>query len=146
MRLTSLTFTRARKLALGSVSTLALLAMLPTSANAAPSTFQNSCRNIELQVDPSMVRMQADCRTRDGGYTQSGIRVVGISNEFGSLRRLNNAPSSFQNSCDDIELHTNSNEVKITAICEDGRGGTKRTSFVINGVDNIDGKLMPHKN
>ena len=100
--------------------------------------FQNSCRNIELQIDPSMVRIQTDCQTRNGGYTRSGIRVAGISNEFGSLRRLSNGPSPFQNSCDDIELHTSSDEVKISAICEDGRGSTKCTSVLIHGVDNAD--------
>lgn len=146
MHLISFYRKRISKLALGGVSALALWSVLPAQAQAAPPTFQNSCRNIELLVDPSWVRLQAECRTRDGGYNRTSFRLLGISNEHGTLRRLDSEPSSFQKSCDDILLHTSAEEVKVTAVCEDGRGGTKRTSILVYNVDNIDGKLTARRN
>ncbi|WP_147282719.1 hypothetical protein [Comamonas sp. AG1104] len=71
---------------------------------------------------------------------------MGVSNEDGALRRLNSESSYFQNSCDDIPLHTSAEEAKVSAIREDGRGETKRTGILVYDVANIDGKLTVRRN
>ncbi|WP_110973024.1 mannose-binding lectin [Pseudomonas huaxiensis] len=131
---------QTRALILGGMSALLSLALM-APAQAAPSTFQNSCRNIELQTDSNEVSIHAECRTRSGDYNATAIELVGVSNEYGTLRGRGDAPSSFQNSCRNVQLRYNPQEVDIAAICEDGKGGEKNTSITLHDIENNDGNL-----
>ncbi|MFD2264907.1 CVNH domain-containing protein [Lacibacterium aquatile] len=54
-------------------------------------------------------------------------------------------PSSFQQSCDRIQLDANDTSVWITAQCRTMRGDFKRTSYELRGIANIDGQLRQER-
>ena len=131
---------QTRALILGGMSALLSLALM-APAQAAPSTFQNSCRNIELHTDSDEVAIHAECRTRNGDYNATAIELLGISNEYGTLRGRGDSASSFQNSCRNVQIRFNAQDVDIAAICEDGKGGEKNTSISLQDIENNDGNL-----
>lgn len=132
---------QGKTLILGGLSALALSSVLLTPAQAAPSTFQNSCRNIELYTDANEVSIQAECRTRSGQYNATAIELLGISNENGVLRGRGNAASSFQKSCRNIRIRHNERAVDIAATCKDAQGNEKNTSIPLQDIENNDGYL-----
>lgn len=141
MKQATSTRSQAKNLIVGGMSALALSSMLLAPAQAAPSTFQNSCRNIELYTDANEVSIHAECRTRAGRYNATAIELVGISNQYGTLKGRGEAPSSFQNSCRNIRIRHNERAVDIAATCKDGRGGEKNTSIPLQDIENNDGHL-----
>lgn len=110
-------------------------------AYAAPSTFQQTCSNIEFAYLGSDAGVAATCLTAAGAPNQTSIIVPGISNENGTLTQSGGA-SSFQKSCGNIDIQiTGTAGVFLTALCRDGNGNSQSTSIEIEGLGNNDGNL-----
>ncbi|MDY6901943.1 MAG: CVNH domain-containing protein [Cyanobacteriota bacterium] len=103
-------------------------------ANAAPSTYQNSCRNVNVVEDV----LEANCLTRDGREVYTNLRLRGIENIDGNLRATNsNRPSNFYQTCGNLSIRAN----VLRATCRTRNGQWRNTAIALNGIDNIDGNL-----
>ena len=109
-------------------------------AQVSASTFQDSCTNIRIENDT----LTADCQRRNGRYRTSSIRIRGIHNDDGRLTYLRNSrgASTFQDSCRNIRVQGN----RLNARCERANGSFVRSSIIIRGVQNDDGRLEYHRN
>lgn len=110
-------------------------------ASAKPSTFQQSCTGSKLTTTPEKVVLKASCKKKDGTPVPASIEITGIANMPAGLTRTNEPHSSFQNSCSAIKVVAVTSSVKITAVCQDGRGGTRNGSIAVDDIENIDGVL-----
>ncbi|MEH2391945.1 MAG: CVNH domain-containing protein [Nostoc sp.] len=106
-------------------------------ANAAPSTFQQSCNNITISGNILM----ANCSRINGSFNQSSLVLLGIENIDGTLKVTNpRKVSNYQLSCDNIGFNGfNGNLLKAT--CKRRSGIANNTSLVLNGIENINGFL-----
>lgn len=103
-------------------------------ANAASSTYQKSCRDISISGDV----LSANCRRVDHSLNSTSIELRGIENINGTLRETDFSRSStYQQTCDNI--HIDGDILKAT--CNRRDGTPKRTSIILNGIENIDGVL-----
>lgn len=103
-------------------------------ANAAPSTYQNSCRNVNVVEDV----LEANCLTRDGREVYTNLRLRGIENIDGNLVATNsNRPSNFYQTCANSSIRGN----VLRATCRTRNGQWRDTAIALNGIDNIDGEL-----
>jgi hypothetical protein len=104
-------------------------------ANAqAPSSFQNSCRNISIAGST----LSAECRRINGSFAQTSILLRGIANIDGRLTAGNlNTASSFQDSCSNIQI----TGVTLTAACRRMNGSFQNSSILLPGIHNRDGVL-----
>ena len=104
-------------------------------ANAAPSTYQNTCRDVNIVENV----LEANCLRRDGSLAYSYIPLVGIDNVDGNLRVTNNSRmSSFQETCGNLSVRGN----VLRATCRTRNGQWRNTAIALNGIDNIDGSLL----
>lgn len=108
--------------------------------HAAPSTFQNTCSNIEFVYEGNEAAISAVCLRSDGTPHASAFIIPGISNQNGVLTAGEGA-STFQQSCGDITIEAEVNNVTLSANCRMGSGESNETSIEILGVGNIDGNL-----
>lgn len=99
------------------------------------STFHETCTNISVEDDV----LTAECRRENGRYRRTSIEIRGIHNRDGNLEYLKKSsePSTFQDSCRDIRL----NGARLTARCERMDGSFSRTSILIRGIHNNNGRL-----
>lgn len=111
-------------------------------ASARPSTFQNSCSEIALDVSPQAVFVTANCRKRDGRSVPARFEIKGIANMPEGLRQTSEPHSSYQRSCTGSRLRTTSAGVTLIATCQDGRGGTRQGMIAVNDIHNNDGVLV----
>ena len=112
------------------------------SSLAAPSSFQRSCSNIDLNLESNNAWIVADCGDGSGRDRPAEIAIRGIYNDHGRLRLGNDFSSSFQRSCRDVVLDVNQNDVGIVATCGDGNGGEIRDSISIQNIHNRNGTLV----
>ncbi|MEL7243747.1 MAG: CVNH domain-containing protein [Cyanobacteria bacterium J06573_2] len=104
-------------------------------ANAAPSTYQNSCRDMKVIGS----ELAGFCLTRDGREVYAAIPLRGIENIDGNLVPTNsNRPSNFSQTCANEELRGN----VLRATCRTRNGQWRNTAIALNGIDNIDGNLV----
>ncbi|MBD2361991.1 hypothetical protein H6G36_12480 [Anabaena minutissima FACHB-250] len=116
------------------LSVTATLMSMNKSANAAPSTYQQTCNNIGISGN----RLSANCRKINGTLNRTSIILRGIENIDGTLRVTNpNQVSNYQQSCDRISVRGN----VLQAVCRTRDGRLNRTSIVLNNIENIDGVL-----
>lgn len=125
-----------------SAAVSAMLALCPLTAWAGSSTFQNSCRNIQMSASEEGVRISAECRTRDGRYLSTSYLVRGIVNNNGQLRGERGAATSFQHSCRDGKLSWNASRITLNAICKTRSGSENQTSIEFLNIENNDGRLV----
>jgi CVNH domain len=126
------------KFGLVSAAALSVMGVLGMSFPAlAGSSFQRSCFRPDMAID----LLTAYCDDRNGQAQAASIRVRGIENQNGNLvdTRNRRKKSTFQNSCTNIRLY---NERYITASCTTRSGMQKFTYVELNGIANINGRLL----
>ncbi|NMG09192.1 CVNH domain-containing protein [Brasilonema sp. UFV-L1] len=119
----------------------AIMATIPINpafaAPTDPSSYQNSCRNIDV----SGATLTAQCRRTDGTFNNNtSILIRGIYNDNGVLRYTSNATaaSSYAASCRNIGV----SGATLTAECRRTDGTfNNNTSILIRGIYNDNGVL-----
>ena len=79
-----------------------------SAVSAAPSTFQNSCKDIKLAEDAS--KITANCKKKDGTPVPATIDITGVENIDGKLTRTGKK-TNFQETCHTPHLSTNDKHV-----------------------------------
>ena len=103
-------------------------------ASAHLSTYQESCNNISISGNV----LSANCTSLTGQSRRTSIELKGIENINGKLKITDiNKPSNYQDSCTNISINGN----KLSARCSKLNGRSRRTSIVLNGIENINGIL-----
>jgi len=103
-------------------------------ANAGPSTYQNSCRDMKVIGS----ELAGFCLTRDGREVYAALPLRGIENIDGRLTATNYyRDSNFQKSCGRFSMSGN----VLRATCRTRNGGLRNTAIALNGIQNIDGNL-----
>lgn len=98
------------------------------------STFPQTCQKMKVVDDV----LEADCVSRDGDLVYTNILLRGIENIDGDLVATNlDRESDFSETCDNLSVKGN----VLQATCRTKNGGSKNTSIVLNGIDNVDGTL-----
>jgi hypothetical protein len=102
------------------------------------SSFAGSCKNIQVTRDT----LSADCYRADGStLNRSSILIKGIRNVEGDLKFFSmDEPSSFQNSCGQINVGSGGNTLE--AWCNQSGGAANKTSILIPGIGNNNGVLV----
>jgi hypothetical protein len=102
------------------------------------SSFAGSCKNIRVTRDT----LYADCYRADGStLNSSSILIKGIRNVEGDLKFFSmDEPSSFQNSCGQINVGSGGNTLE--AWCNQSGGAANKTSILIPGIANNNGVLV----
>lgn len=108
-------------------------ALLNSQTRAA--AFLESCINIAVNGG----LLTAECKGKDNRYRKSSIEIRGIRNNNGNLEYTKNprSPSSFQETCEDVKIK----ESRLVARCERRDGSYSRTSIMIRGIYNNNGRL-----
>ncbi len=117
----------------------AMLVAIPNRAMAnstSDSTYQNSCRNI--QVDGT--NLSARCSRSNGDSEVTSIPIRGIKNRNGTLTYSSSSTSdsTYQNSCQDIQV----DGANLSARCSRSNGDSEVTSISIRGIKNRNGTLI----
>ena len=103
-------------------------------ANARPSSYQETCNKISVSGNI----LSANCRRTNGTVKRTSIVLQGIENINGTLKVTEPGKfSNYQLSCDDIYSRGN----VLSANCRRTNGTVKRTSIVLQGIENINGVL-----
>lgn len=99
------------------------------------ATFQDSCRNIRV----STTTLSAQCRDENRRWRNSSVQIRGITNVNGNLEYLRDGRgrSSYQETCTNIRI----DGATLTARCQREDGSSNRTSIVLRGIINDDGRL-----
>lgn len=99
------------------------------------STFQGSCVNITV----AGYTLTAQCQRENGRSRSSSIVIRGIQNDNGRLEYSRNSrrESSFQDSCRNVRIQGN----RLTARCQRTNGSFVRSTIVIRGIQNNNGRL-----
>ena len=118
----------------------AILALGVIAAQAAPSTFQQTCSNIEFSYSGSNAAVSATCLKRDGTPNSTSVLIQGVSNQNGKLTQGSGA-SSFQASCGNIQIIVDGPFVSISAICRASNGSSNSSTIDLLGVKNNNGVL-----
>ena len=116
----------------------AMLAAISNNAVAnstSDSSYQNSCRNIQV----SGASLSALCNRANRGTNVTSISIRGIENQNGNLTYSSNShhSSSYQNSCQNIKVRG----ATLSALCRRANRGSKATSISIRGIENQNGSL-----
>ncbi|MBN3897736.1 MAG: CVNH domain-containing protein [Nostoc sp.] len=120
-------------------SVIALLATstlvgINSPANATSSSYQKTCNQISVSGNV----LSANCRRINGTFNETSIVLRGIENINGTFKVTDPAKiSNYQSTCDDIRIRGND----LTATCKRRNGTLKRTSIVLQGIENINGVL-----
>jgi hypothetical protein len=112
------------------------------AAHAGPSSFQRSCSDIRLEHPAGDVVLVATCRDRAGRGHPADFELTGYHNIDGRLVFDGRGKSSFQRSCDRIDVAANQNGVLMVAHCRTRDQRVVRTSIEIQDLHNIDGRLV----
>ncbi len=111
-----------------------ILIGLNKPANAAPSSYQQTCNNIVIFGN----QISAYCRKINGQYQKTSLTLKGIENIDGVLQVTNPTNvSNYQLTCSAIKI---SGDV-INATCKKKDGTPNPTTITLNGIENIDGTL-----
>jgi hypothetical protein len=109
------------------------------AAADSPSTYQRSCRNIDVIG----ATLKGECLKRNGtDYNSTSILIRGIYNNDGTLTYTRNAsePSSYQNSCNNLSIGPAKTTLRATCRKRDGRPNGSRIE--IRGIDNNNGSFV----
>ncbi len=106
----------------------------------ATSTFQNTCSNIQFVYSGNNAALQAVCLRANGTPNPSSLVLQGISNQNGNLVQ-GSGPSTFQQSCGNIQINVSGANVTLTALCRTTSGSSHATSLPLNNINNNNGNL-----
>jgi hypothetical protein len=107
----------------------------PSTAAAAPSSYQQTCSGISLNENV----LSATCRTRNQSPNKTSITLKGIENIDGTLKVVDpQKTANFNLSC----AGTAVSGAQISSNCRRINGQFVKTSTNINGIENIDGVLQ----
>lgn len=110
-------------------------------AFAAPSSFQNSCSNINFIYQGADAALGATCLRANGTPNASVILIGGISNQNGALTQ-GSGPSSFQQSCGNIQIQVQGEgQVLLTALCRTTGGTSQPSRIELQNISNENGVL-----
>ncbi len=112
-----------------------------TTAYAGPSNFQRSCNDIRIERPAGEVWLGATCRNRAGRTGPAEFDLTGYHNNDGRLTFDGRGKSTFQRSCDRIDVRVNPERVLLTAECRDRNQNVRKTTIEIQDIQNIDGRL-----
>ena len=115
--------------------------MCATTAHAGPSSFQRSCSDIRIERPAGAVSIGATCRDRAGRNGPADFDLNGYHNIDGRLTFDGKGKSTFQRSCDRIDIRVNPERVMLVAECRDRNQNIRKTSVEIQDIQNIDGRL-----
>ena len=108
----------------------------------ADSTFPNTCSDIQFAYDAaSNATIKAVCLKADGTANATSLKLEGISNENGVLKR-DSGPATFQKSCGNIRIIANGTGVLLSAQCRTNAGSFNPTSLPLNNISNNNGNLV----
>ena len=111
-------------------------------AHAGPSTFPRSCSDIRIeQPGGTTVSLGASCRDKAGREQPADFTLNGYHNIDGRLVYDGKGQSTFQRSCDAIDVRVNQDRVLLTADCKARDQRVRKTSIEIQDIHNIDGRL-----
>lgn len=122
------------------VLSLLLAAASVGTVLAQGSTFQYSCSNIDFAYSGNDAAVTAVCLRRDGSPNKTQVLIKGISNQDGKLVQ-GSGPSSFQQSCGNIQIEVDGPYVTLSALCRTMSGSSNETSIPLEGISNQNGNL-----
>lgn len=108
----------------------------------AASSFQDTCSNIRYAYYQNTAMLKATCLRRNGTAKKTMLPIKGIANDNGRLVKESNGPSSFQESCGNIQINAvDPSNVILSAFCRTMSGNSIETSIPLNGIVNRNGNL-----
>ncbi|MGD9922198.1 MAG: CVNH domain-containing protein [Pseudorhodoplanes sp.] len=110
-------------------------------AHAGPSNFQRSCNDIRIERPAGDVSIGATCRDRSGRTGPADFDLHGYHNVDGRLTFDGRGKSTFQRSCDGIDIRVSPERVLLVAECRDRNQNVRKTTIEIQDIQNIDGRL-----
>lgn len=110
----------------------------------AHNTFQRTCSDIGFVNNNGQATLQASCLRINGTENPTSLVLQGIVNRDGTLVREPGA-STFQRSCDDINILVDGLDVTISAQCTKINGSSNPTSLPLDGIENDDGNLIQYQ-
>jgi hypothetical protein len=118
-----------------------VLASIAATPALAANTFQNSCSEIQFVYSGNSAALQAVCLHANGTPNASKLVLQGISNQNGKLTQ-GSGPSTFQQSCGNIQILVDGPNVTLSAICRMTNGSSTPTSLSLNNIANNNGNLV----
>ncbi|TDP46201.1 CVNH domain-containing protein [Zavarzinia compransoris] len=122
--------------------TLAALLLGGGAASAAPSSFQRSCSDIQIEVSGSDAYLVAQCKDRQGRYRNTELLLLGYQNIDGTLKRQGYEGASFQRSCDQYWLDVSHEKVFLNGSCKRRNGSYRQSRIELQGIHNDNGQLI----
>ncbi|MDN2581790.1 CVNH domain-containing protein [Aquibium sp. ELW1220] len=119
-----------------------LLLLGAAASHAAPSSFQRSCEDVQIEVAGGEVYLVAQCRDRAGRYRPAELRLYGYQNDDGYLVRNGYGKSSFQRSCDQYWLDVGRTSVFLNGNCRTRNGRFRESRIELQDISNDDGRLV----
>jgi hypothetical protein len=117
-----------------------VLTALASSAALAQNTYQNTCSNIAFAYSGNDASIHAMCLRANGTPNQTQLLLQGISNQNGKLTQ-GTGPSTFQQSCGNIQVIVNGPNSLLSALCRTTSGSSLATSLSLNNISNNNGNL-----
>jgi hypothetical protein len=118
----------------------AVLTALTSSPAFAGNTYQNTCSNIAFAYAGNEASIHAMCLRANGTPNQTQLILQGISNQNGKLTQ-GSGPSTFQQSCGNIQVIVNGPGTLLSALCRTTSGNSNSTSLSLNNISNNNGNL-----
>lgn len=106
----------------------------------AQNTFQNTCSQIQFAYSGANATITAVCLKLNGTPNATSLTLQGISNNNGRLMQ-GTGPSTFQQSCGNIQIIVNGPVVTLSALCRTNSGSSVATSLSLDNIGNNNGNL-----
>lgn len=117
-----------------------VLTVLASSAALAQNFYQNTCSNIAFAYSGNDASIHTVCLRANGTPNQTQLILQGISNQNGKLTQ-GTGPSTFQQSCGNIQVIVNGPNSLLSALCRTTNGSSNSTSLSLNNISNNNGNL-----
>lgn len=117
-----------------------LLGAIGASPAFATSNFPDTCSQIQFAYSGNAPTISAVCLKANGTANPTALTLKGIGNENGVLKTIS-GPSTFQESCGNIQIAVNGTNVNLTAYCRSVSGASAPTSMPLNNISNTNGVL-----
>jgi archaellum component FlaG (FlaF/FlaG flagellin family) len=119
---------------------ICLLTVAAASPAFATSSFQNTCSQIQFAYSGNNATLSAVCLRANGTANPTSLTLQGISNQNGILVQGGGA-STFQQSCDNIQVLVDGPYVTLSALCRTTSGASNPTSLSLDNISNNNGNL-----